>query len=185
MNKTIIFFITIFFIDLILIGYFITTSRPDPSVSIEIIFIIPLLFVFNIVAGIVVLLIEKFVLKSEQLAPAIFANSIMSPIMYYIMFSVASRKNVNDTMTTYHFSNKGNNYQLILYLKDKSYRLDLDEGSQMYQGLFWGTYHKAKDTFYLGYDHIDFGDSSVKIKMYDRQLIGFPSTTGEIKLIKD
>ena len=176
--------INTFLIDIVIFCLFLYSAAPDESASMGLIFLVPFIFIVNLIAAIAHLLNATIILKQKdsQQSTIYFINAFVAPVIFFLMFFIAVRFHSWKTIKTYTFSVNKNNYELTLYLEEKMLRLSQIDGRGYYEGLFSGTYRESNDTIY--FDKVDYGDSTAKLRIFDKKLTGFPLNPGAIKLHK-
>ena len=186
----------ILLLDFILLGFWAYSIHPCPSISIVLIYILPILFIGNLLAGFLFFLFCRFVFKKRNKYPLFFAiNSLFSPVLFYIMFVYLSDQEVAQGLKSYSFF--ANNQKYILYFDVvgsgfvDGERFNINEVVPSGEnGILVGKYYRVKDTVFLDNDTSLHGFlpklayEPFKMKMFDQKLTGFPLFQSEIKLIR-
>lgn len=156
-----------------LIWLWVYKMEPDPSISIGIVLISPILFGLNLIAGLILYFLKK------PLSKMFFVNSIICPMIFYAFWSLWFMNWVERNYEEFSFGidnrklevslSKTSNYFSISDLTNKS------NGSTT--GLYFGKYERKGDSIKLT-------DGETKMYIVENKLIGFPEKPTEIKLIE-
>lgn len=161
-------YILIFSIDIILILFWIIFNKPDQSESIVGIFIIPAIFIINIIIALIFFFIDRFK------ALLFLINSIIAPIIFFLLFMSWYKFEEWDNYRQYYFDKNGVHYELTIYKKVNQYYIsEIEPGFS--RGLLDNTYKVSKDTTFLEND-------TVKIFLINDVLFGFPEQNDKIEL---
>lgn len=135
---------TVFFIVLGIMGaetlafvLLIFSSKPDPSISIGLTVIVPFLFVLNIILGLLL-----YTLKFKHIAVAIFVNSVVSPLIFYFIWTSWYSKHDDRNYSIYSFDIGQSQFEINLSRNDNHFSItditSQHEGttSELYYGKF-------------------------------------------------
>ena len=157
-----------FFLEIILLGIWIYGMNPDPSISIGIVLIAPLLFGINLIIGLVLFFLKK------PLSNLFFLNSIICPLIFYALWKLWFLNYHERNNTEYKFILNDIVYELNIKKKTEYFYLsDEDDNGRFYVG----KYEKIGDSIKLT-------DGDIKMYIVNNKLIGFPEKPTEIKLNK-
>ena len=90
--------IGILILEIILLGLWIYEMKPDPSISIGIVLIVPILFGINLIIGLILYFLKK------PLAKIFLSNSIICPLIFYAFWSLWFMNYHERNNTEYKFS---------------------------------------------------------------------------------
>ncbi|MFV8360062.1 hypothetical protein [Flavobacterium sp. LS1P3] len=165
-KKIIIYSIGFLILETLFLGLFIYNMKPDPSVSIALVLIIPFLFILNIIVATVLYFFKK------EIAKLFFVNSIISPIIFYALWSLWFLDYQERNNKEYYFKIENKNFEISLS-KTSDYFLISDSENI---GRVYGGKYETK------FDSIILVDGKIKMAIINNKLIGFPESSKEIKL---
>ncbi|QJP35403.1 hypothetical protein F0365_13845 [Nonlabens sp. Ci31] len=160
--------IGILILEIILLGLWIYAMKPDPSVSIGIILIVPILFGINLIIGLILYFLKR------PLSNFFFANSIICPLIFYAFWSLWFMNYHERNNTEYKFSVNDIVYELSIG-KNNEYFYLCDENNN--GRVYVGKYEKKGDSLILK-------DSEAEMYIIKNKLFEFPEKRTEIDLIK-
>jgi hypothetical protein len=162
--------------DLIVLIPFVASMHPEPSATLGVVFIIPVLVLINIVAGFVLMAVKK------NWAAPLFINAVIAPVIFYSSFSYIISSNAAKAYKRYYFESNQKNYSLDIDLNDGKFTdslaftfYEVAKNSSGTIGL-GGHYTTNHDTLFL------LSDSGWQMKVFDMGLYNFPGTTKKIRL---
>lgn len=145
----------------------------DPSASIVIIIIIPVLFLFNLLIAAIL-----YVIKKDYYSRLFLLNALLSSIIFFILFSFEMRRNRDKIMEVWEFKKGDTTYILYRSKISEDFHLDYSLEPRMSSGYISGTWQDSNDIFILK------SDDSSKYYIKGNLLIGFRNSTDTIKLKK-
>jgi len=158
-------------IDFILIWFLVKQMNPDPSVTIAILILVPLVFVANlIIAGI-------FYFINKDFIKLFIINSVISSIIMYFLFINGINKRQQQILESWKFSKVDTTFLLIGWKQTNKFSItySIDQGSSW--SVLDGTYIFKDGEFILI-------TASTSYKVKGGYLIGFRKSTDTIKLEK-
>jgi hypothetical protein len=165
--------IGILILEIILLGLWIYELKPDPSISIGIVLILPILFGINLIIAIMLYFLKKPISK------LFFANSIICPIIFYAFWNLWFMNWAERNYVEYSFG--VDNRKLEVSLSKTSEYFSISDKSNQKNGsttgLYFGKYEKIGDSIKLT-------DGEKKMYIFENKLIGFSENIKEIKLKK-
>ncbi|SDY16220.1 hypothetical protein SAMN05444411_1451 [Lutibacter oricola] len=168
-RKRIILGFFILLIEIFALRYWIyEIEKPDPSISIGIILIVPILFGINLILGLVLYFLKKPFTKLFLL------NSIISPLIFYIFWSLWFSDYHERNNENFKFSINDIVYELSIEKNDEYFYLCDEKNSGR---VYVGKYEKKGDSLILK-------DSEAEMYIVDNKLLEFPEKRTEIKLIR-
>jgi hypothetical protein len=160
--------IGILILEIILLGLWIYTMKPDPSISIGIILIVPILFGLNLIIGLALYFLKK------PLSKIFLANSIICPLIFYAFWSLWFMNYHERNSTEFKFSLNEIVYELTIG-KNNEYFYLCDENND--GRVYVGKYEKKGDSLILK-------DTEARMYIIDNKLFEFPEKRTGIELIK-
>ena len=165
--------IGILILEIILLGLWIYVLKPDPSISIGIVLILPIIFGINLIIAIILYFLKKPISK------LFFANSIICPIIFYAFWNLWFMNWAERNYVEYSF--RVDNRKLEVSLSKTSEYFSISDKSNQKNGsttgLYFGKYEKIGDSIKLT-------DGEKKMYIFENKLIGFAKNVKEIKLKK-
>jgi hypothetical protein len=160
--------IGILILEIILLGLWIYTMKPDPSISIGIILIVPILFGINLIIGLILYFLKK------PLSKIFLINTIICPLIFYALWSL--------WFMDYH---KRNNTEFKFSLNEIVYELNIGKNNEYFYlcdennkgRVYVGKYEKKGDSLILK-------DTKARMYIIDNKLFEFPEKRTGIELIK-
>ncbi len=160
-------------LDMLIFLLFVFSRQPEPSEAILEVFIIPLLFIINLVAGLIFLSLRK-----RETGFALLINAVLAPIFFGITWNGWDDYYHYTNYTIIHVHDKGTRYVITIYKKTNDYDIakTLHKGAS--EGTASGHYTIKGNTFYLA-------DGSRVIEVNSKNVIGFPLKTDTLKIDTD
>jgi hypothetical protein len=173
-NKEVIKFgLITLIIDVILIWFYVYKfEKPDPSISIASILIIPSLLIINLILGFILLIIKN------KFSKIFFINSILSPTIFYAIWILWYNGYSSRYYIDYHFKSDNKLHELSLSKESDFFNIsDIStQKSGFTTGLYSGKYDIIEDTIFMI-------DDTIRMFIIDDYLIGFPpDSKNKIKL---
>tara|TARA_R110001606_G_scaffold57688_1_gene138958 strand:- start:2233 stop:2766 length:534 start_codon:yes stop_codon:yes gene_type:complete len=173
-SKTILKYgIGILILEIIFIGLWIYELKPDPSISIGIVLILPVLFGINLILGIIFRLLKK------PFSKIFFVNSIVCPLIFYAFWNLWFMNWAERNYVEYSFGIENQKLEISLS-KTSEYFSISDKTNQKNgstTGLYFGKYERIGDSIKLT-------DGKNEMFIFENKLIGFPESLNKIKLKK-
>lgn len=155
-------------LEIVLLGLWIYAMKPDPSISIGIILIVPILFGLNLIIGLILYFLKK------PLSKIFLANSILCPLIFYAFWSLWFMNYHERNNTEYKFVLNDIIYELSIG-KNNEYFYLCDENNE--GRVYVGKYEKKGDSLILK-------DSEYEMYVINNKLFEFPEKRTEINLVK-
>lgn len=160
-------------IDIVLLGLFILWNNPDESISIEAVYIVPLIFIINILIAVV------FIFINHRTSILFGVNAFIAPLIFFFFFIGWFKYKHWEQYQDWHFLFQNEQYELSIHKKSNEFDVcKLVSGGS--NGICYGYYRKINDTIYFN-DTI----SSHNIHhffMVKDSLFGFPTHGSKITL---
>jgi len=147
---------------------------PDPSISIGIILLIPLVIIINLViAGV------SFLIKKKQYSKLFLYNSIIASILMFYLFGKGIDRQQNRLLQTWEFKIADSSFSLIRWKETNKFSMDYS----LISGSSWS--YLEGNCSLVDNDWV-FNTDSLEFKIKGNQLINFRSEmdTIEIKRIE-
>lgn len=160
-------------IDFGLIWFWVYQKDPDPSVSIGIIFLVPFVFVLNlIIAGVL------FFIKKKEFSRIFLINSVISSIMMFYLFGEGIDRHQYNLLEEWTFQKADTTFSLVRWKQTNEFSMtySLRPGSSW--GFMDGTYENQNGIWILNVDSL-----TMVIDKSDN-LIGFRNPTDSIEMEK-
>jgi hypothetical protein len=159
-------------IDFGLIWFTVYKINPEPSVTIGIIILIPLVFIVNIIiAGIL------FLFKRKDYSKLFLINSIIASILMYYLFMKEIDRNLNNELESWEFVKSGKTYSLNRWKNTNEFDITYSTGPNSSTGFLNG---KCKQ---INHDWILTADS-YRMQIHENKLIGFRNESDTIQMRK-
>ena len=169
--KTLLKILGLAVIDFGLIWLCVYRMDPEPSVSIAIIYLVPFVFVINlIIAGIL------FLMKKKEYLRLFIENSIIVYIIMFYLFGEGIDRHQNSQLESWEFQKADSTFSVIRWKKTDEFSMSysLNPGSSW--GFLDGTCKKENGNWILQTDTL-----TMKIDKNDN-LIGFKHPTDTIRM---
>jgi hypothetical protein len=163
--------IAILILEIILLGLWVYTMKPDPSVSIGIILIVPILFGINLIIGLILYFLKK------PLSKILLANSIICPLIFYAFWSLWFMNWSERNYEEYSFGIDNRKLEVSLSKTSDYFSISdmTNQPNGSTTGLYFGKYVRKGDSIKLV-------DGKTKMFIVKNKLIGFPEKPNEIIL---
>lgn len=170
--------IVITVVDVVLLGLFVYSTNPDPSIAIGIIIIIPIIFLINIFIGIVLKALKN------KWANVILINSIIASLVFNELCSFAIERQTALNYKTFYFRDSDKDYELNFVLEKGKFKDSLTY--EIYERIsagsitmgFGGRYKIKNDTLLL----IDDSSINKNMKMFGNALYDYPETGKKVNI---
>ncbi|MFZ5554598.1 MAG: hypothetical protein ACOZCO_15870 [Bacteroidota bacterium] len=172
MKKVLFYALILLSIEALLIWLWIHTNQPDPSSSIVGMYLIPVIFILHLFAGIFLFFYTKPWGKS------FIINAFLSPVVFWIFWDFYLNDLFVGNYEHYIFSYKNKSYTLIVPLDtsyDNMFYLDESTGENSFTSIDAGRCFIKNDTIFLQGD-------SISMKIFNSILIGFPEKDTKIEM---
>lgn len=159
-------------IDFGLIWLIVFQIDPDPSISIEVIFLVPCIFLINLVISGILLLPQK-----NELSKIFALNSIIASFLMYYLFGEGINRHQDKILESWRFQKADTAYMLTRWKNTNEFRLSysLSQGSSF--DFLEGKCVKEGRGWVLKSD-------SIEMTIVDKKLIGFKKSTEPIEMEK-
>jgi hypothetical protein len=158
-------------LDYIAIRFWILRIDPDPSVSIGLLFLVPAVFVINIIVAIVLAFIKK------QYSWLFFINSIIASIIFYFLFIDGIDRHQNKRYESWKFNLNDTTFEITLSKLDTTFNIAYRTTPGSSTGFMDGQYLAKQSEYFLTSD-------TVGLIIRNELLFGFRNTNDSIKLTK-
>jgi len=159
-------------IDFGLIWFTVYKINPDPSVTIGIFILVPIVFIVNIIiAGIL------FIFKRKEYGKLFLINSIIASILMYYQFTKGIDRHLNNELESWEFVNSGKTYSLNRWKNTNEFDITYSTGPNSSSGFLYG---KCKQ---INHDWILTADS-FSMQIQENKLIGFLNESDTIQMRK-
>ncbi|WP_405199061.1 hypothetical protein [Christiangramia sp. LLG6405-1] len=152
-------------IDVIIIWFYVYKfEKPDPSVSIAAILIVPSLLIINLILGFILLVIKN------KFSKIFFINSLLSPTIFYALWILWYNGYSSRYYIDYHFKSDNKLHELSLSKESDFFNIsDISTQKNGFTtGLYSGKYDIVGDTILMI-------DDTIRMFIIDDKLIGFPN----------
>ncbi len=158
-------------LQIILFGFWTYQMEPDPSVSIGIVIIVPILFVLNIIIGI---LLNFF---KSKLSNLFLINSFVCPLIFFGIWNLWFLNYDDRISERFDFVIGKKNYEISLSKKTDYFSISdmTNQPNGSTTGLYFGKYERKTDSIKLT-------DGDTKMYIVEKKLIGFPEKPNKIEL---
>lgn len=148
-------------------------GKPDPSVSIGLVLIIPFLFGLNIFFGLL-----YYLRKSKQIAAVVLVNSVISPMIFYFIWTFWYSGFSDRNYSRYSFGIESNRFEILLSKKSNDFSIaDItNQSNGTITELYYGKYQVKGDSILM---------MSFDYKMFilnNEELFNFPGDSSAISL---
>ena len=160
-------------IDFGLIWFWVYKIDPDPSISIGILLLVPLVFIINLIIGGVL-----YFAKKKEYSKLFFINSILSSIIMVYLFEKGIDRHQNSRLESWEFKKSDSTFSIIRWKKTNEFSMlySLTPGSS------WG-FLDGKCIAKNGEWSLTTDSLNMKI-IDDEKLIGFRFPTDTIRINK-
>jgi len=147
-------------VDFIVIRFWLLRIDPDPSVSIGIIFLVPSVFIVNVIISIIVAFIKK------EFASLFVINSVIASILVYVLFLQGIDRHQKKRYETWQFSLIDTTFEIRLNKIDTTFNVYYKTTNSYSVGFMEGKYTIKHNEYYLVSD-------SAQLKISNETLYGF------------
>ncbi|MHB9142211.1 MAG: hypothetical protein ACYC25_10075 [Paludibacter sp.] len=159
-------------IDFGLIWFTVYKINPDPSVTIGIIILVPLVFIINIViAGIL------FTFKRKEYGKLFLINSIIASILMYYLFIKGIDRHLNNELESWEFVKSDKTYSINRWKNTNDFDITYSTGPNYSAGFLYGKYKQINHDWVLTAD-------SFRLQIHENKLIGFRNESDTIQMRK-
>jgi hypothetical protein len=157
--------------DTLLLAIFVWWIDATPDVAIGEMLMVPALVVFNLIAA----LVSRFIVKRKDFTQPLIINAIIAPIIFHWLFKLWFIYYDNTHFKQYTFALSGKQYELLLDKRDTSY--------SFMERLKSGSAIEFKQGHYIeSEDYIELIDSSAHMRIFNNELLNYPSTGKQVQL---
>jgi len=159
-------------IDFGLIWFVVWKINPDPSGTIGIIILVPLVFIVNIIiAGIL------FILKRKEYGKLFLINSIIASILTCHLFLKGIDRHLNNELESWEFVKSGKTYSLNRWKNTNEFDITYSTRPNSSSGFLYGKYKQINHDWILKAD-------SFSMQIHENKLIGFLNGSDTIQMRK-
>lgn len=159
-------------IDFIIIWLWVAYLNPDPSGSIYLLFLVPFVFIVNLlIAGIC------YLFKKKNYGKLFLINSLLSSIILPFLFQRAINRDLDNAMEEWKFNKSDTTFSIVRQKETNEFDMYFSTSPGSSWGFLTGKYFKDKGVYTLTTD-------STKFYIKDSYLIGFRNINDTIKLNK-
>ena len=159
-------------IDFVLIWLWVYQIDPEPSISIAIIFLVPLVFGVNlIISGIL------YFFNKTEYSKLFLINSVIASILMYYLFGKGIDRHQNKILESWKFTKVDTTFSLIRWKNSNSFSLTYSLYAGSSSGFMDGDCELKNDEWILSTD-------SLEMKISDNKLIGFRTPNDTILMKK-
>lgn len=148
--KMLLQFFVLACVDFLLIWLWVRQMDPDPSVSIGLLFLVPAVFVVNIIIAIILAFIKK------QYSGLFLINSIISSILMYILFVAGIDRHQKKRLESWNFKIKDTTYEIIHWKLENTFNISQSTNPGSSWGFLDGTFLAKGKDYYLRTDSTQF-----------------------------
>jgi len=163
--------ILLILLDYIVIRFWVLRIDPDPSVSIGLLFLVPAVFVINIVIAIVLAFIKK------QYSGLFFINSIIASVLFYFLFIDGIDRHQNKRYESWKFNLHDTAFEITLSKLDTTFSISYRTSPGSSIGFMDGHYIANENGYVLRTD-----TKTMTIK--NELLFGFGRNADSLRLTK-
>jgi hypothetical protein len=160
-------------IDFGLIWFWVYQMDPDPSVSIGIFFLIPFIFVINLIIGGIM-----FFIKRKEYSKLFFINSVLSSVIMFYLFGKGIDRHQNNRLESWEFAKTDTIFDLTRWKKTNKFSMSYSFSPGSSWSFLDGQCVQKNGEWYLSTDTLN-----MKI-INDEKLIGFRNPTDTITMKK-
>lgn len=160
-------------IDFILIWLWVNQMNPDPSVSIALILLVPLIFVVNlIISGVF------YFLKKREYSRLFIINSVMASFIMSYLFQKGIDQYQENRFDSWEFTKADTTFLIIRWKETSDFDMSYSTSPGSSIGFLSGKCETINDTYILTTD-------STKYIIKDRYLLGFRGVNDTIEIKKE
>ncbi len=168
--------LTIIVLETLIFWLLIYQGKPDPSVSIGLILFVPNIFIVNILVG-----LALYFNKQKQTGYLMLINSIISPSIFYLLWTLWFEGWSERNYTEFAFELEGKKFEVSLSKTSNYFTISdiTNQSNGTTTGLFFGDYQVNGDTIILI-------DGQVRMRIADGKLFDFrPNTVIGLEKLTD
>ena len=137
-------------IDFAIIWLWVKQMNPDPSVSIGILILVPLVVIFNLMIALILYFMKK------EFVALFIVNSIISGILLFYLFGKGIDRYQNNRLESWNFKLKDETYTITHWKLENNFSMSESSspGSSTY--FLEGKFIKKEDEYYLTTDSTEF-----------------------------
>jgi hypothetical protein len=161
-------------VETLIFAMLVFAGKPEPSVSIALVFIVPFLFGLNIILG-----LYYYLRKLKQIATVVFVNSVVSPVIFYFIWTAWYSGFADRNYSQYSFGIGSNKFEILLSESDNDFSIEdiTNQRNGTTTELYYGKYQiKGDSILMVSFEH--------KMFILNRKLYNFPRDSGAIVLQK-
>ena len=122
----------IILLDTLIFYTFIFWGKPHSSVAIGLVVLVPFLFLLNFIIGLVL-----YLRKLRRVAGLMLLNSLLAPLIFYLVWIHWSHYDATTNYMTYLFSRGFRNYEILISKESRDFSItDRGNDAQLYYGEF-------------------------------------------------
>ncbi|WP_153799135.1 hypothetical protein [Foetidibacter luteolus] len=163
--------IVLIILDYVVIRFWVIRIDPDPSVSIGLLFLIPAVFVTNIIIGVVLAFIKN------QYSGLFSVNSIIASILFYFLFIDGINRHQSKRYERWKFNLNDTTFEITLSKLDTNFNIAYRKNPSYSTGFMNGQYLTNQSEYLLTSD-------KTILAISNEFLFGFRNTNDSIKLTK-
>jgi hypothetical protein len=158
-------------IDFVIIWFWVKQMNPDPSVSIEILLLVPFVVVLNLIIALILYFTKK------KFALLFVINSVIAGIFMSYLFHKGIDRYQNERLESWKFKSQDTNYVITNWNHEHTFSISesINQGSSA--SFLDGKFTKKGNEYYLTTDTTEF-------IIKNEYLYKFRTTTDSIKLVK-
>jgi hypothetical protein len=149
-------------VETLLFVLFVFGGKPQPSVAIGLIVYAPFLFVLNLILGLLF-----YFRKSKQVAAVIFINSVISPVIFYFIWTAWYDGYSDRYYSRYSFSVRSDKFEIVLAKNSNDFSIAdvTNQSNGTATEVYYGKYQIKGDTIVLA--SFKYNMFIVNNKLYD------------------
>lgn len=163
--------IVLIILDYVVIRFWVLRIDPDPSVSIGLLFLVPAVFIINIIIAIAFAFIKK------QYSGLFFINSIIASILFYFIFIDGIERHQSKRYEIWKFNLHDTTFEITLSKLDTTFSIAYRTNPNSSIGFMDGQYFAKQNEYFLTSD-------TIKFTIKNQLLFGFKNMNDSIKLTK-
>ncbi|WP_290237448.1 hypothetical protein [Pedobacter aquatilis] len=163
--------ILIAIIDFVVIWLWVKQMNPDPSVSIGILLLVPLVVLVNLIIALILYFTKR------QLTSLFVINSIISGILMYYLFGQGIDRYQNNRLESWEFKLQDTTFQITHWKLNNTFSLSESTNPGSSTSFLDGNFIKKGNAFYLTTDTTEY-------IIKDDYIYKFRNPTDSIKLTK-
>jgi hypothetical protein len=164
--------IALVLLNYIAIRFCVLRTDPDPSVSVGLLFLVPAVFVSNIVIAIILAVIKK------KYSGLFFINSIIAPILFYFLFIDGVDRHQNKRYEGWKFNLHDTSFEIRLSKLDTTFDFYYRTSPGSSTGFMYGRYIANKKDNYI------LTTNTIEMTIKNEALFGFRDNSDSLRLTK-